>query len=80
MNNPFVRQQAEAAATRLLQEDLADDSARIAHAYQRTLGRRPTSTERDVILKFVQTEKDSATAWTQVLHSLVASLDFRFLN
>ncbi|MFL2943413.1 MAG: DUF1553 domain-containing protein [Limisphaerales bacterium] len=80
MNNPFVRQQAEAAATRLLQEDLADDSARIAHAYQRTLGRRPTSTERDVILKFVQTEKNSATAWTQVLHSLVASLDFRFLN
>ncbi|MFL2908236.1 MAG: DUF1553 domain-containing protein, partial [Limisphaerales bacterium] len=38
MNNPFVRQQAVAAATRLLQEDLADDSARIAHAYQRTLG------------------------------------------
>ena len=80
MNNPFVRQQAEAAAARLLQEDLTDDSARIAHAYQRTLGRHPTSTERDVILKFVQTEKDPATAWTQVLHSLVASLDFRFLN
>jgi hypothetical protein len=80
MNNPFVRQQAEAAATRLLQEDLADDSARIAHAYQRTLGRHPTSTERDVILEFVQTEQDTATAWTQILHSLVASLDFRFLN
>lgn len=80
MNNPFVRQQAEAAATRLLQEDLADDSARIAHAYQRTLGRRPTSTEHDVILNFVQSEKDPTTAWTQVLHSLVASLDFRFLN
>ena len=80
MNNPFVRQQAEAAATRLLQEDLADDSARIAHAYQRTLGRNPTSTEHDVILNFVQTEQNPATAWTQILHSLVASLDFRFLN
>ena len=80
MNNPFVRQQAAAAAARLLQDDLSDDSARIAQAYQRTLGRRPTSTEHDVILNFVQSEKDPTTAWIQVLHSLVASLDFRFLN
>ena len=80
MNNPFVRTQAEAAATGLLDLNLADDSARIARAYRRTLGRDATSTEREVILKFLATEKDAAKAWTQVIHSLYASLDFRFLN
>ena len=80
MNNPFVRTQAEAAARSLLDLKLADDSARIARAYRRTLGRDATSTEREVILKFLATEKDAAKAWTQVIHSLYASLDFRFLN
>jgi len=80
MNNPFVRTQAEAAARGLLDLKLADDSARIARAYRRTLGRDATSTEREVILKFLATEKDAAKAWTQVIHSLYASLDFRFLN
>lgn len=80
MNNPFVRQQAEAAAKGLLSLELVDDSARITRAYRRTLGRDATSTEREVILKFLATEKDAAKAWTQVIHSLYASLDFRFLN
>ena len=80
MNNPFVRAQAETAAKGLLSLELADDSARITRAYRRTLGRDATSSEREVILKFLATEKDGAKAWTQVIHSLYASLDFRFLN
>ena len=80
MNSPFVRQQAEAAANRLLKENLPADTARVDGAYQRALGRRPTSTEREVILKFIQSEQDAPTAWRQVIHSLYASLDFRFLN
>ena len=80
MNNPFVHAQAETAAKGLLSLELADDSARITRAYRRTLGRDATSSEREVILKFLATEKDGAKAWTQVIHSLYASLDFRFLN
>ncbi|MBT5845608.1 MAG: DUF1553 domain-containing protein [Verrucomicrobiales bacterium] len=80
MNNPFVRTQSEAAAKRLLTEELIDNDARIENAYRRTLGRNPTSSEREILLKFLGQEKDGAKAWGTIFHSLFGSLDFRFLN
>ncbi len=80
MNSPFVRTQAEEAAERLLDENLADNTVRIDHTYRRTLGRDATSREREIVLKFLEQEKDQTKAWTQILHGLYASLDFRYLN
>ena len=80
MNNPFVRTQSEAAAKRLLKRELVDNTIRIEHAYRRTLGRNPTSAEREILLKFLGQEKDGAKAWSQIFHGLYASLDFRYLN
>ncbi len=80
MNSPFVRTQAEEAAKRLLDENLADNTVRIDHTYRRTLGRDATSREREIVLKFLEQEKDQTKAWTQILHGLYASLDFRYLN
>ena len=80
MNNPFVRNQSEAAAKRLLAEELIDDTARIKNAYRRTLGRSPTSSEREILFKFLGQEKDGVKAWGTIFHSLYGSLDFRFLN
>ena len=80
MNSPFVRTQAEEAAKRLLDENLADNTVRIDHTYRRTLGRDATSREREILLKFLEGEKDKTKAWTQILHGLYASLDFRYLN
>ena len=48
MNHPFVREQAAAAARRLLEETKTGaraDEAGIARAYQATLGRTPTPEE-----------------------------------
>jgi len=80
MNNPFVRTQSEAAAKRLLTGELIDNTTRIEHAYRRTLGRNPTSAEREILIRFLEQEKDGAKAWGTILHSLYGSLDFRFLN
>ena len=80
MNNPFVRTQSEAAAKRLLAEELIDNTARIKNAYRLTLGRNPTSSEREILLKFLGQEKGEAKAWATIFHSLYGSLDFRFLN
>jgi hypothetical protein len=80
MNSPFVRTQAGEAAKRLLDENLPDNIGRIKQAYRRALGRNATSREREIILKFLEQEKDQAKAWTQILHGLYASLDFRYLN
>ena len=80
MNNPFVRTQSEAAAKRLLTEELIDNTARIKNAFRRTLGRNPTSSEREILLKFLGQEKDGTKAWGTIFHSLYGSLDFRFLN
>ena len=80
MNSPFVRAQAAAAANRLLAKKLPSDTVRIRQAYRRTLGRNPTIREREIILEFLWQKKDSQKAWTQILHGLYSSLDFRYLN
>ena len=80
MNSPFIRAQAAAAAKRLLEENLTDNTARIEHTYRRALGRNATSSEHEIILKFLTSKKDPAQAWPQIIHGLYASLDFRFLN
>ena len=80
MNSPFMREQAESAAKALLAENLPDKSSRIEQTYRRTLGRSATSSEREVFLKFLESEKDEAKAWRQIFHGLYASPDFRYLN
>ena len=80
MNSPFVREQAGLAAKQLLGEKLLDKSARIQRAYQRALGRNPTSQEREILLNFLTGQTDTAKAWAQIIHGLYASLDFRYLN
>ena len=80
MNNPFVRQQAEFAAKRLLEEQSASNDTRIKYAYQLTLGRQPTASEGRIVLDFLKAGQEPEAVWTQVFQSLFASLDFRYLN
>ena len=80
MNSSFVREQAGLAAKQLLSEKLPDESARIQRAYQRALGRNATSEEREILLKFLNSQTNASKAWTQIIHGLYASLDFRYLN
>jgi hypothetical protein len=49
MNHPFVMEQAAHAARRTLARSFADDVSRIQWAYATTLGRKPTSSELDIM-------------------------------
>ena len=83
MNNPFVREQAQRAAERLLAESAEDDGARIKRAYLHILARRATVAETSLTEKFLtSTAADSSRieAWTQFVQSLFASIEFRYLR
>jgi hypothetical protein len=82
MNSPFVRQQAMAAAKRLLAEAPAIDDLAITVAFRQTLGRMPTTAE-NTLAKQVLATGASATveqAWTNLYQILFASLDFRYCD
>jgi hypothetical protein len=83
LNHPFVRDQAQAAAKRLLAEPIRDDAARIDHAYRLALGRRPSPDERKLALRHLAAGAESSPAqgaWTELFHALFASADFRYLD
>jgi hypothetical protein len=81
LNDPFVRQQAEAGATRLLAEEDATDEERIESAFRRTLGRGPTVEEREIARQTIgggETSENREARWTKLMHALFASVDFRY--
>ena len=85
LNHPWVRGQAEAAAGKLLTEPLTDDAARLDRAYRLTLGRLPTSAEREIALRYLQTSSspsplETKAAWASLFQSLFASIDFRYVE
>jgi len=86
MNHPWVMEQSQSAAQKLLAEKLADDRARIAHAYRLVLGRAPTDGEVTLSLKFLPAESAASEAakrteaWGRFYQALFASVDFRYLN
>jgi hypothetical protein len=84
MNNPFVIDQARATARRLLDDAGLDDAARLDQSFRLTLGRLPAEGERRVALKFLEGGSTDAKArlesWTQLVQSLFASVDFRYVK
>ncbi len=85
MNSPFVREQAHAAAERLLNDNLRSDKERLELAYRRALGRQPKLREQDRIMRFLDesdlsNERQRLAAWTDICHTLIASLDFRYVQ
>ena len=77
MNHPFVIEHARTAAKRL-QTEVTSDGERIRLAYRRILGREPTAGERELALKFLSTGNEFALA--QLIQSLFASIDFRYVR
>ncbi len=86
MNQPWVMEQSQSAAQKLLGEQLADDRARVARAYRLVLGRLPTDGEVALALKFLPAESAASEgtkrteAWGRFYQALFASVDFRYLN
>jgi len=85
MNHPFVRAQAKLTAERLLHDSQPKEAQRINHAYLRILGRHGTAKEIALCQEFLKsvidtTENGRVEAWTQMVHSLYSTIDFRYLR
>ena len=84
MNNPWVIEQADHAALRILELEPLDDRRRIRLAVLATLGRPPTDNELESMLVFVRPENDDEDTrqrkWSQLIQILFASIDFRYLR
>jgi len=84
MNNPWVIDQADHAAGRMLALEQLDDPRRIQLAVLATLGRPPTGRELESMLVFVRSENDDKDSrqrkWSQLIQILFASFDFRYLR
>jgi len=81
MNNPFVVDQAKAAAERLIAEKLPSDDVRITRLYRLSVGREPTAGERTVAAKFLADRSgDPKLAWATLFQAVFASADFRYLE
>ena len=84
LNSGFVADAAESAAKELLELPATDDSARIALAFRRVLGRPPSDVERQISLELLETERkagaDSIQQWITLHQGLFACVDFRYLR
>ncbi len=85
MNSEFVQEQALRAATRLLADfPTAETVPLLEQAYLRALGRRPSTEESQHALTYLGTNHSLASEqlkrWSHFMHSLFASVDYRFLK
>ena len=86
MNHPFVMEQAQLAAKRLLAENLPDDAARVQRASRLALGRPPSAGELQIATRYLPPESAGTTAavrlegWAHFYQALLASLDFRYVD
>ncbi|MBM3821793.1 MAG: DUF1553 domain-containing protein [Verrucomicrobia bacterium] len=81
LNDPWVRSQARAAARRTF-DAASDNPARVRFAYRATLGRSPKDAEQETALRHLEKSGEATRdeAWTELLHALIASGDFRYLD
>jgi hypothetical protein len=81
MNSPFVMDQAQAAARRLLAEAEGDEE-RLVLLYRRALGRPPTTGERVTVRRFLGEQRRGAEveAWTAVCQAVFGCSELRFLE
>ncbi len=83
MNSPYVRENADHAAVRLLKEPsgLGD---RMERVYHEVLGRSPLAEERRLFLAHLRSfgpgAENETAAWASLYHALFACLDFRYLH
>ena len=82
MNNPFVREQAVAAARHMLTGPVKSNDLAIVLAFRQTLGRDPTGGEMDVFDQVLSAggDKSIEDRWVDLYQILFASLDFRYCD
>lgn len=83
LNDPLVRAQARALAQRVLQTE-QKDRERIGLAWRTLFGRLPASNEvktaQEYLARFASQGRPTEAGWTNVLHGLMASNEFVFVE
>ncbi len=86
MNHPFVREQARETARGLLARSCADERERVEQAFELILGRPPRAAEQQLCQDFLAAAAAEGNAqnreelWTQLVHALFGSVDFRYVE
>ncbi len=87
LNSPFVMEQAKFAAEHSLANPRLDEAARLDLAYRTAIGRLPTKSERETVMRFLGTiggdsgdDAKRLEMWTYIFQTLFACVDFRYLN
>lgn len=81
MNSPFVMEQALRTAQRAIGQKQVSDKALLQELYLRTLGRLPSREETKLALRHAdENSGDPVVVWAGIIHTLFASVDFRYLN
>jgi len=91
MNHPFVRTQARLTAERLLDESQLKEANRVDHTYLLVFGRHATAAEVSLCHQFLKSVTDTpengkakdnveVEAWTQMVHSLFSTIEFRYIR
>ena len=81
MNNPFVVQQADLWAKRVLDEKGITSSQRIKKMYIAAFGREATEKETTAALEFLAEQaKDDPRAWKDLCHVMMNTKEFIFVN
>lgn len=84
MNNPFVLEQSELLANRMIQEHPKNSRERLDALFRTTLGRRPHKTERANATRFLTQQTTAGTseteAWTALCQTIIACIDFRYIQ
>jgi hypothetical protein len=91
MNDPFVVQQSQLWAKRLLQQELETAERRIAAMYESAFARLPTKQEIEAAIGFLRSQAETAglpadrwqteeRLWADLCHALINSKEFIFLR
>ena len=82
MNQPFVMEQADNAARRLVEEHSGEPDEMLSRACREVLGREPRGQERQVMMELltVKDQPGTLSEWAMIYRLLFQCIDFRYLN
>ena len=82
MNQPFVMEQADNAARRLVEEHSGEPDEMLSRACREVLGREPRRKERQVMMDLltVKDQPGTLSEWAMIYRLLFQCIDFRYLN
>jgi len=83
LNSPFVMEQSQQTAVQFMNSAAyhGEDAGRsIRNAWRICLGRDPSRQEMTAAANLINNRTDSQPAWATMFHSLMASVDFRYLD